>query len=703
MTAQWPYARNARNYRDLGWPNPIPVKGKHPPIEGFTGRGGADVTEQDVTGWSAAPPRRGYTNIALRLQDGVIGIDVDAYDGRTGDQTIAKAEADLGTLPATWSTTSRGPGQPARILLYRTPTGLDWSSSEGNAGKHVNVIYRGYRYVMVAGSIHPETRKDYRWYGPAGVVSGMAPKPGDLAELPEAWVAMLTAPGRPPREDPSGDRQHERADQDGVIPVGDRRSTLIAYAGRLRQRGLTHREALTLFRLRWLDCEQPPDDPAPWERYRAMLEDAYERYPAGPWRQEPPPVEQPPDEEWQPPDDGWAPEDEPEQPQPPAAVEELLPVQQAGTKPDRPRPETLIDNLAQQGELLVLGAARGIGKSWWGMDLAHQLARGHGRFMGAYTIRRAASVLYCHAEIDDWAAYDRWERLCGDQATPEGLVESFEPWRIRIVRRRVTSTGDGVSTSTEQVEAMLDPRLERTIIEHQVQVLVIDPWIGFYAGRENANDEAEMALATLRRLQLAYGLTVVILHHFGKGDTARDPEDLWRGASRLADWASTRVTLLPFYTPTQAKEMGMSRLQARQYATVKTLRRNHASPGEIAIKWNTDTGTWDRWRAPDGEGDPTGPTPADVAAKCPTPDGWPSMLAASVALGISRDKTRTVLEQARQQGLLETFEGARRAIGWRVAHATPDGSGIVTTVDGHRQMGLRGVAATATKGGTDVH
>ena len=95
-------------------------------------------------------------------------------------------------------------------------------------------------------------------------------------------------------------------------------------------------------------------------------------------------------------------------------------------------------------------------------------------------------------------------------------------------------------------------------------VLVIDPWAVFYSGRENSNDEAELALAELRRLQLTHGLTVVVLHHFGKSESARDPEDLWRGASRLADWASTRVTLLPFYSAAQAKKIGLSRQQARQ-------------------------------------------------------------------------------------------------------------------------------------------
>jgi RecA-family ATPase len=328
----------------------------------------------------------------------------------------------------------------------------------------------------------------------------------------------------------------------------------------------------------------------------------------------------------------------------------------------------LVDGLLQEGELLVLGAGRGIGKSWWGMDLAHQLARGQGRVMGTYAVRQPARVLYCHGELDPWAAHDRWARLRGDQAMPAGLLESFEAWRIKVLRRRVTHSGDGLSTSEETLEAHLDERLEATVQASAIDVLVIDPWAVFYGGRENSNDEAELALATLRRLQLEHGLTVVVLHHFGKADTARDPEDLWRGASRLADWASTRVTLLPFYSPAQAQKIGMSRLQARQYANVKMLRRNAASPYDIAIRWNVETGQWDRWRAPpEGEGDAiSGPTPADVAAKCPTPDGWASTVVAAAALGMSQAKARALLEAAKLQGLLDNFDGPRGARGWRV-------------------------------------
>jgi RecA-family ATPase len=351
-----------------------------------------------------------------------------------------------------------------------------------------------------------------------------------------------------------------------------------------------------------------------------------------------------------------------------------LPVQPAGTKPASERPHTLIDGLIQEGELVVLGAARGVGKSWWGMDVAFQLARGHGRIMGTFTVRQPTCVLYCHGELDAWAAYDRWQRLRGDEAIPTGLLESFEPWRIKVIRQRVSASSDGVTTSTEELRADLDERLRDKVVTDGIDVLILDPWAVYYGGRENANDEVELALATLRKLQLDQRLTVVVLHHFGKADEGRrDPEDLWRGASRLADWASTRITLLPFYTKEQASKLNMTRHQARQYVTVKVLRRNAAPPDDIAAKWNVQTGQWDRWRAPEGEGDLLGgPTPPDLANRVPTNGGWRSTAEAAAALDLSESTARRLLEKARSQGLLEDYKGPRGARGWRLPVTSSD-------------------------------
>jgi hypothetical protein len=209
VTAQGPYRRAAAGYRRLGWPNPIPVRGKDLPPAGYTGADGADVTDADVLRWSKGP--EGTRNIALRLPDGIVGIDVDAHDGKRGADTLAQAEGALGQLRATWSSTSRGAEQPSRIYLYQVPAGLDWSHAEANLrrfGPNVDVLHQGHRYALVAPSEHPTTGKVYRWYPPGpmqpkrGIASGQAPAPADLAELPTAWVEFLTAPPNRPEPRP---------------------------------------------------------------------------------------------------------------------------------------------------------------------------------------------------------------------------------------------------------------------------------------------------------------------------------------------------------------------------------------------------------------------------------------------------------------------------------------------------------------------
>jgi hypothetical protein len=194
VSGQGAYARAASSYRQLGWGNPIPVKDKWPPPTGYTGRGGADVSDGDLGRWTRGP--EGRYNIALRLPGDVIGVDVDHYGGKRGGDTLASAEAELGPLPAAWRVTSRGAGQPSGILLFRVPEGLDWSGAEGNLrrfGDHIDVLHRGHRYAMVAPSLHPKTRQPYRWYDPGGKASGRAPRPEELAELPATWVELLTA------------------------------------------------------------------------------------------------------------------------------------------------------------------------------------------------------------------------------------------------------------------------------------------------------------------------------------------------------------------------------------------------------------------------------------------------------------------------------------------------------------------------------
>jgi putative DNA primase/helicase len=186
-----PYASQAREYWSKSWQNPIPVKGKSHPVSGFTGYDGANVKWTDLEKWIAG---HGGLNIGLRALAWV-GIDVDDYEDKSGARGLEAAQKELGELPPTWSSTSRGQGQAARIHFFRVPFDADLARSEkrfnDRFGQDVDIIHRTHRYAIVAPSIHPLTGQQYRWYSPDGEPSDEIPARADIADLPEAWLDFL--------------------------------------------------------------------------------------------------------------------------------------------------------------------------------------------------------------------------------------------------------------------------------------------------------------------------------------------------------------------------------------------------------------------------------------------------------------------------------------------------------------------------------
>ena len=80
-----PYADGAPSVEQsgFGWPVPIPFGEKQPPPTGSTGKSGS-VTHADVKAWTLS---NDGDNIAVVLNHGVVGIDVDDYDGKGGGTT----------------------------------------------------------------------------------------------------------------------------------------------------------------------------------------------------------------------------------------------------------------------------------------------------------------------------------------------------------------------------------------------------------------------------------------------------------------------------------------------------------------------------------------------------------------------------------------------------------------------------------------
>jgi len=185
-----PFANAAMMYYGHGWfPLPVRAGSKRIAVDGFTGHDGAWPGLDDIGSWIEEMPD---ANIALRMPETVIGIDVDAYDGRNGAATLAKLEDDLAPLPKTFITTSRTDGVSG-IRLYTVPPGITW---RGKAGNGIDVISWHYRYAIVNPSVHPETHERYHWRRNShGIVMPHDVKPERLPELPEEWISHLRHDG----------------------------------------------------------------------------------------------------------------------------------------------------------------------------------------------------------------------------------------------------------------------------------------------------------------------------------------------------------------------------------------------------------------------------------------------------------------------------------------------------------------------------
>jgi hypothetical protein len=161
-------------------------------MSGVTGRDGIHSSPQQYAGTETLVTYADR-NLGWHVPPGLVGIDVDAYEDKTGALTRSRLESELGPLPATVSSTARGDG-PSRIHFFRVPVGTELNGvleavhPDGSRTRDVEVVQEHHRYAVVWPSVHPGTGGVYRWYLPDGTALDGAPPLELVADLPTTWV-----------------------------------------------------------------------------------------------------------------------------------------------------------------------------------------------------------------------------------------------------------------------------------------------------------------------------------------------------------------------------------------------------------------------------------------------------------------------------------------------------------------------------------
>lgn len=179
----------------LGTPFTLPLGRKYPPPAGMTG--GKNLANRPCAE-DAVEMIGDRSNLGLWLADAVIGIDVDIYGDKHGDQTMRAKVEQWGPLPDTYMSTSRDPDTGSGIHFYRVPAGV---RLKGVVGASVEIIQAHHRYAVVGPSSTDHRR--YRWFGP-DLEPCDPPNVDDLPELPREWFDGLKATVRATRRSGAG-------------------------------------------------------------------------------------------------------------------------------------------------------------------------------------------------------------------------------------------------------------------------------------------------------------------------------------------------------------------------------------------------------------------------------------------------------------------------------------------------------------------
>jgi hypothetical protein len=227
-----------------------PCKGKIP----LTPHGCLDATTdlaQIEEWWTQWPD----ANIAIvtGAKNGIFVVDIDA--DKDGEGSIKKLEREHFALPPTVEVITGGGG---RHLYFRLPDFDEASAIKNSASKLApGIDIRGEGgYVIAPPSIHPDTKRAYRW---------SVDSAGEFADAPVWLIALIARAQFNVIEMPEkGNDDWLAIVRDGVVE-GTRNHSAASLAGYLLRRGVHARVAFELM-LKWDEHNKPPLGEAVIER-----------------------------------------------------------------------------------------------------------------------------------------------------------------------------------------------------------------------------------------------------------------------------------------------------------------------------------------------------------------------------------------------------------------------------------------------------
>ena len=250
-----------------------------------------------------------------------------------------------------------------------------------------------------------------------------------------------------------------------------------------------------------------------------------------------------------------------------------------------PEPEWIQEGTLLKGYISIITAPGGVGKSTFQLCLALSVASGKDLLkLGSVTPGNAIVVNNeddSNVLIHRVAAIMRQHGLTEDDI--DGRLHVYSGYGEELAIAHTAANGDVVLTSDGQ-------KLQRQILDNNVQAIFLDPFISLHDAPENDNVAVNKAVKQFKAIAANTGCAISLIHHTRKmgkdSEMGAGDAEAGRGASSLKDAARVVLTLAKMSQETGKK---IKLAEYGNYIRLDTGKSNFSAP-DHEVRWFELTG-----------------------------------------------------------------------------------------------------------------
>lgn len=308
-------------------------------------------------------------------------------------------------------------------------------------------------------------------------------------------------------------------------------------------------------------------------------------------------------------------------------------------------PNAIIQGVINEGELIVLSGPPKLGKSLIVGNMAYCATLGIS-WLG-FDVPKPRKVLYLQRELGDAWMQLRISKMHAGYQDEKYLdqhyqnVDTGKPHDPDYTLLKNMHIPKPVNFKLDDEADMIN--LTNHIVEGGFELVIIDPLYCMIKGNENDTQDMSKVLDHLLKLKIDAKVSIILVHHFGKGTGTAKGAHAHRGSSVIGGGSDGNITFKAFDDPELIHQNGLHG-KPHEFGFLEFEMRNAAPHDGMIVQMNTTHLIWEKCKKGSGtewnkQKENTGESPLLILARCGEAMPQKELIAQMMVCGWSAEST----------------------------------------------------------------